>query len=385
MKQVAAAAFGSWVLVVIAASAFGQTALPKSRATGATGAPSGATAAESKAGTTTPANAAAAKPLRTTPATPTAAPKPVTIPNAVREESPPPPTATAESSLRNSGAGLVAVNAVDPTSNVPPSLATRTAPEREAADTWYIFFGARYRGNLLPQFLLNLAVSEGTTVYSSSLGIEAEFRKNGFSIIPALTFTEFGMDETLFLEKGKPEVIAGNWSRISSSLKGLYGSADFLWSKKLNRNLDLEYGFGLGLGATFGELGVNWVYEDPKGAYRSSAGRTFSPCQAGDEIRADRIGCSTRDHSFAKTARVGNYSEASWFNGGAKPSFLPQVSVPIGLRFKPSEAFAGRFQLGLSLTGFWFGISGGYGLPGRKSNPRANPGGEAVEVEETVE
>jgi hypothetical protein len=147
--------------------------------------------------------------------------------------------------------------------------------------------------------------------------------------------------------------------------------------------LDFEFGGGIGFGTMFDTLRVNWVYEDPNGPYRSEGGRTFSACQVGDDLRSDRAGCTTRDHSFAKVARVGGYEEASWFNGGSKPSFLPQLTLPnLGVRIKPMREFAGRVQVGFSITGFWFGISGSYGFPGRKAAPKPK---QNVEVEETVE
>ena len=42
---------------------------------------------------------------------------------------------------------------------------------------------------------------------------------------------------------------------------------------------------------------------------------------------------------------------------------FPWISVPqIGLRFKPIKNFVGRLGVGFALTGFWFGLSGQYGL-----------------------
>jgi hypothetical protein len=55
--------------------------------------------------------------------------------------------------------------------------------------------------------------------------------------------------------------------------------------------------------------------------------------------------------------------EASWFDGGSRPVVFPFLAIPqIGLRFKPVKEFEGRIGLGFSLTGFWFGFSGNYGL-----------------------
>jgi hypothetical protein len=215
------------------------------------------------------------------------------------------------------------------------------------------------------------------------VGIEAEVRKNRFSIIPALSFTEFGMDDVLFLEKGKADGLAGNWSYVGSGLKGIYASSDFMWSIKLHKVLDFELGFGAGVGTTFGSVKVNWVYEDPNGSIVSSGGRRFSECKTDVGTGpGSGAGCTPRDHSFAKVSKVGGYEEPSWFNGGSKPSFLPLLTGNVGLRIKPVSQFASRVLMGISLTGFWFGISGSYGFPGKKAAPKGNDG---VEVEETVE
>jgi hypothetical protein len=263
----------------------------------------------------------------------------------------------------------------------PPSSNRNPNDPFEDSRTNYRFVGVRYRGTIVPKAILNIFVNEGATIYSNSVGIEFEQRHDGFSIIPALTFSEYGQGDTLFLEKGKPDSVIGNWSMINSQMKALYLSVDFLWSKKISRTLDFEYGFGAGLGALFGPLVINWVYDDPNGVYTSDNGRRFSACQNGDM----KSGCLANDHSNSKEIKTGRYEEPSWFGGGAKPVLFPTITIPnIGLRYKPVRSFAARAQIGFSITGFWFGISGSYGFEGKKRTaPVKSP--EAVEVEETVE
>ncbi len=229
----------------------------------------------------------------------------------------------------------------------------------EAPTKGYWFIGARYRGTIVPKFLVNIFVNEGRTFYSNSVGIEADYRKDGFSIIPALTFAEYGFGDTLFLEKSKPEDFAGNWSRVNSSMKALNGSVDFLWSQKINENFDFEYGVGVGLGFIFGDLGVNWLYQDPNGKYTSEGGRKFSACSS----EGDGVGCRKVDHSGASVAKVNNYVEPSWGGGGSRPFLFPHLSIPqLGLRYKPVKEVQARIGVGFALTGPWFGLSVDYGL-----------------------
>jgi hypothetical protein len=223
----------------------------------------------------------------------------------------------------------------------------------------YLFIGLRYRGNLIPKFMLNMFVDEGKTVYSNSIGAEFEMRKDGFSLIPALTYTELGTGDILFKEKGSKD-IAGNYNLVNSSMKVIYATADLLWSSKISKNLDFEYGAGFGLGVVFGDLVTNWVREDPNGYLHSDSGKRFIPCPTVD---APGTGCNKADHQNSDVDKVGGYTEPSWFGGGSKPTFFPWIAVPqIGLRFKPIKQFVGRLGLGFSLTGFWFGVSGQYGL-----------------------
>jgi hypothetical protein len=263
-----------------------------------------------------------------------------------------------------------------PSTPPPPTSDRESSDPYEAPNKTYQFIGARYRGTIVPQFLLNAFVSEGATIYSHSVGIEYERRTDGFSIIPSLSYTEYGTGDTL-VRSGND--IIGNWVAFNSSLKGVYAAVDLLWSTRINKQLSFEFGFGVGMGVIFDSLMVNWVRDDAQGSLQASSGRRFSLCNT----EADGPGCTARDHSNSSERKVGRYEEKNWFNGGSKPVLFPTITIPnLGLRFKPHQAFAGRLQVGFSLTGFWFGLSGSYGFPGKARAPKPT---DNTEVEETVE
>lgn len=222
----------------------------------------------------------------------------------------------------------------------------------------YLFIGARYRGNIIPKFMLNLFVDEGATIYSNTIAAELDMRKDGFSLIPALGYTEYGTDDILFKQKGEKD-IPGNYSFVNSSMKAIYATVDLLWSAKISKNFEFEYGAGFGLGAIFGDLANNWVYADPNGPLAGSNGQHYSKCQTG----GTQPGCNAAEHKNSDTLKVGNYTEPSWFSGGSKPVVFPWISIPqIGLRYKPVKNFVARLGMGFALTGFWFGLNGEYGL-----------------------
>jgi len=272
-----------------------------------------------------------------------------------------PGLAGADEGKTPAAAGTASTGAgVDTTASAPPSSVDPHDPYEEPGKR-YLFIGARYRGVVIPQFLLNAFVNEGKTIYSNTVGIEMDIRKDGFSLIPALSYSELGTGGyVLFHQKGSPTNVAGNYSVVSSELKTIFASLDILWSARLNRVLDFEYGLGVGLGALFGDLYTNWVYPDANGNIPSQdTNQKFSLCTSEDPSRP---GCNKKDHQGTDTARVNNYSEPGWFSGGSKPSMYLWLTPQVGLRIKPAKEFEARLGLGFAVTGPWFGLSGAYGL-----------------------
>lgn len=288
-------------------------------------------------------------------------------------EGPPPPEATAEPADTDAAGG----EAGDATAGKDGDEAalkdgSRVAPPEEIYDSkdvtekkgkYYFFPGIRYTGTIIPQFLLNMFVDQGATIMSHTIGAEFDIRKDGFSLIPAISYTEYGTDDILFKEKGKPDT-ANNWSSVNSSMKAIYLTADLLWSTQVHKNVAIEYGAGFGVGTLFGGLENNWVYDDPNGALARDDGRRYSKCQT----EGDDPACQKAAHSNATVAKVGGYEEPSWFNGGSKPNFFLHLAVPkLGVRIKPVKEFTARVNFGFSLTGFFFGLGVNYGLEGMLS------------------
>ena len=244
---------------------------------------------------------------------------------------------------------------------------------REDPNIRYYFVGLHYRGTIIPQFFENLFVDEGGTVYSNSIGIELDMRKQGQSMIPWIQYTDYSMGDTLFHQKGESD-IPGNYSVVNSQLKALYLGLDELWSMPIDEShhWDFEFGFGVGIGIVFGSLYNNWVYEDDQnGTLHASTGRSYVKCNSESSgilpppgfPAGTGTGCMKSDHQNASIAKVGNYSEPNWFNGGSVPVLFPHISFPqFSVRYKPIKQMETRLSVGFSITGFWFGLSANYGL-----------------------
>jgi hypothetical protein len=252
----------------------------------------------------------------------------------------------------------------------PPEPETSNENVREDPNQRYYFVGLRYRGTVIPQFLVNLFVNEGGTFYSNTAGIELDMRKDGHSTIPWLAFTNYGFGDTLFEQKGKDPSDPGNWSVVSSGLSAIYLGLDEMWSSDLDEghHFAFEFGFGVGIGAVFGDLHNDWVTPNPTGSLHSSDHGNYNMCNTVN----DGPGCSPADHQNATINKVGGYVEPNWFNGGSVPVIFPHVSFPqLGLRWKPIKQLETRLGLGFSLTGFWFGLSADYGLEKPKHDTTA--------------
>ncbi len=256
---------------------------------------------------------------------------------------------------RSRAAGSDAASEVEPPKNDDWDISN----VEEVPSKTYLFVGARYRGNIIPKFMLNMFVDEGKTIYSNSIGLQLDIRKDGFSLIPAIQYTEYGTGDILFKEKNTSD-IAGNYSLVNSSMKSIYAMADLMWSSQISKNVAFEYGAGFGIGVLWGDLITNWVRIDPNGNLTGDNGRRYASC---DVVGQPGTGCNKADHQNSEVDKVGGYSEPSWASGGSKPNVFPWLGIPqLGLRIKPVKQFVARTNLGFSLTGFWFGVSLEYGL-----------------------
>ncbi len=253
-----------------------------------------------------------------------------------------------------------------------PATAAATESESDVLETpgqTYYFLGAYYRGTIVPQFMVNLFVDEGATFYTNSVGLQLDIRKDHFSLMPKLNVTEYGFDPVLFLQKGKNASDAGNWSMVHSTLWGIYGGLDLLWSVPISKKgyVDFEYGLGVGIGFLFGNLYDTWVTTDSShpGWYskKSSSGTVYYQCET-----TGPAGCNASNHSGSKVGeeKIGTYpghTEPNWFGGGSVPGMFIDFTLPVlGLRFKPIKALELRTNIGFSLTGFFWNLSGYFGF-----------------------
>ncbi len=274
--------------------------------------------------------------------------------------------------------------------NVAPPAATVT--EEKVTDVLeqkgqsYYFLGVNYRGTIVPKFMVNMFVDEGATFYTNTVGLSFDYRKDHFSIIPGLNFTDMSFGNVLFLQKGKADTDPGNWGVVHSDLHAIYLTVDLLWSVPIAKSgaVDFEFGFAVGLGGVFGDLWNTWVTNDPSigGAAIPSAtyNRNYYQCTqtpgANGIAPGDgtlQTGCNIQNHTNAQISKTGpgnGYREPNWFDGGSVPVVFPWLELPIiGFRFKPIKEFEARVNGGFSVTGFFFNVALYYGFENPKQSP----------------
>jgi hypothetical protein len=244
-----------------------------------------------------------------------------------------------------------------------PAPAAATAPDKDSgmvADAeaggspvelpgkTYMFVGARYRAIILPKFMMNLFGDGGKTVLVNGFGPEFAFRKNAFEYNLSIWYAGYGMDDTPF--KSKTDGVNA-WELVSSHLKSIFITSDFLWSQDFSPEFALNYGMGGGFGIIFGDL--NRIQAKPgSAAADGNTGAGFVRCTG----PGDTAYCDNSNNHYA------NYTEPSWANGGSKPILFPWFVLQTGLRYKPHKNFAARLDAGFGTSGFFLGLGLDYGL-----------------------
>jgi hypothetical protein len=251
-----------------------------------------------------------------------------------------------------------------------PGEKEKAAPAAEGSDPQYDpleeqgkrynFVGLRFRDVIVPKFMLNWFADGGATVNVAMFGPEFSTRKNRTEFDFAVQYADYSMNPFMFKGTGEGEEA---YEVVSSSMKMFLFTAELLYDIPIDKSGKFSFliGGGIGFGVVFGNLNRNQAYpanggttadaNDPS-KWKKCAGVTGTPTTAGGVQYCD----AENDH-------YGNYTEASWANGGSKPNIFPWLSLPqLSFRYKPIKQLQTRFDTGFSTSGFFFGLSAGYGL-----------------------
>lgn len=231
---------------------------------------------------------------------------------------------------------------------------------KELPGTAYSFVGLRFRNIIVPKFMVNVFADGGSTINVFTIGPELSYRKDRTEFDFALSYADYSFDPMLF--KGH-EDDAFSWEEVSSSMKALYLTLDILYDIPViddTGRFSVLAGGGVGFGLVAGSM-YRYQVQPAVG----SADAKINPDDPSSWRYCEQPGagvagyCDTENEHYKNK----NYEEPSWANGGSKPFIFPWVSLPqVSFRYKPVKEAQVRLDTGFSLTGFFFGLSAGYGL-----------------------
>jgi hypothetical protein len=222
--------------------------------------------------------------------------------------------------------------------------AARDEPRGPRRRAW---IGARYRGLIVPGFVMNLVGDGGTTAYlpggALTLALPLDER---LDLVTSLGVQSYAAGPFPFKPHGTPDT---EWEIVESDLFALLATAELSWRFPLDdaERFSLRFGGGLGVGvAAFGDLVRTQAY--PAGGDPSDPD-AYAPCRGPNDPAGTFRYCNQLD----KDATRYGEPDRAWGDGGARPLVYPWVAFPeLGLEWLPAEGFALQLEVGASISGF---------------------------------
>lgn len=215
-------------------------------------------------------------------------------------------------------------------------------------------FGARFRGYLIPTFLMNIVAEGGTTVFEPGAGLTYTHTFGRLEVVPSIAYAYYGLPATPFKANGKPDT---EWEIAEADLQSLALSVELFYVAPLDARgvVRLRVGAGLGIGWMMaGDLVRTQAY--PKDLVPGDP-YTYAKCNGPNDPAGTYRYCNSLDKDKTR------YGEAdrAWGDGGARPIIYPWIALPeVGLSFWPDEHWGIDVDLGLTISGFMGGVGGRY-------------------------
>jgi hypothetical protein len=228
-----------------------------------------------------------------------------------------------------------AAAAADPAAPEPPRPAA-------AAEDW---LGARFRGVLLPRFLMNLVADGGTTIFVPGGGLTYTRTGDHPDISLGVQYAAYAMGPTAFRPHGTPDT---EWEIVESNLHTIIGTADLLWPVPLDDagRVQLRVGAGVGVGIAFAGDLHRWQAYPPDGAAQDP--QLWEKCRGPNDPAGTFRYCNQLDKDADRYGKAEPY----WHEDGLRPLFFPWLSIPqVGLSVKPTATTALDLEVGATLNG----------------------------------
>ena len=221
--------------------------------------------------------------------------------------------------------------------------APRAAAATPASSTW---LGARYRGVVIPKFVMKAFADGGRSLAVPGGGITLTVPTASVDVIISLGYLSYRMPNAPFKPKGTPDT---EWELISSDLQAITASVDLMWSIPLDARKVWTFRVGGGIGAGWTFLGDMTRTQAYPADGKAGDPYTYLPCKGPNNPKGTFRYCNTLDKD---AARYPGYTEPNWFNHGIRPLIFPWLVLPeLGLTWKPTPRVAIDLETGISISG----------------------------------
>lgn len=229
-------------------------------------------------------------------------------------------------------------------------------PEADGPKLPSHWLGVRFRGLVVPQFVMNIVGEGGTSTYWPGVGLTYTERLGTVDIEPSLTFTSYALGTTPFKPNGVPDT---EWELVESDLWGATAALDIMYRVLLDSTGTVEFriggGFGIGLAFT-GDL-YRWQSFPKDGKPGDPA--TYEKCKGPNDPAGTFRYCNQLDKDVNRFGQP----DAYWNDGGARPLVYPWLSLPqAAFAFRPTPGIAIDLEVGLTLNGLLTGTGVRFGF-----------------------
>ena len=213
-----------------------------------------------------------------------------------------------------------------------------------------VWIGARYRGLLLPSFLMSVVGEGGTTAYlpGGALTLDVPVSRR-LDFVGSLGAQSLVTGPFPFKPRGTPDT---EWEIVESDLVALVATAELMWRFPLDDAERVSFRLGGGLGVGFSVIGDLYRTQAYPASGDPSDPDGYAPCVGPNDPAGTFRYCNQLD----KDANRYGQADRALGDGGARPVVYPWLALPqLGLELRPSDGLAFDLELGVSLTGFFGG------------------------------
>jgi hypothetical protein len=230
-------------------------------------------------------------------------------------------------------------------------------PAATRADRPSTWLGARFRGFLMPKFMVNTAFDSGATLFAPGAGLTVATKAGEAMLVFSAAYANYRVPEMPIKPVGKPDT---EYEIVESDLQALFATMDILWSKELDDKGNWSARLGLG-------IGVGWFFYG--NLYRTQAYPTtqsgndpylYAKCRGPNNPFGSFRYCNQLD---ADADHYPGYTEPSWIEGGYLPTVFPFLAFPeLGLSWTPAPNVALDLEVAATVSGIMMGLGFRYGL-----------------------